>query len=85
MNNAEKYFNQQKQSDEFVNSYNEISEQIDIEWELERVKKHIAEDYEKNIILEEIKNLQNFIHQATFLPKVRVDMHNDNQFSRELG
>jgi len=73
MNNAEKYFNQQKQSDEFVNSYNEISEQIDIEWELERVKKHIEEDYEKNIILKEIKNLQNFIHQATFLPKARAE------------
>lgn len=38
MNNAEQYFHQQKQNTEFISSYNAISEQIDIEWELERVK-----------------------------------------------
>ena len=69
MNNAEKYFNQQKQNPDFVTSYNAISEQMDIEWELERVQKHIKEDYSKNIILEELAKLQNFIHQATFVPQ----------------
>jgi len=53
MNNAEKYFELQKQNPEFIESYNQISEQIDIEWELERVKGHI----------------QNFIHQAIYIPK----------------
>ena len=47
MNSAEQYFNQQKQNQEFVLSYNAISKQIDIEWELERVKKYIQEDYSK--------------------------------------
>ncbi len=69
MNNAEKYFDQQKQNDEFTKSYNAISEQIDIEWELERVKKHIEADYEKSIVLRELENLQNFIHKATFIPQ----------------
>jgi len=68
MNNAEKYFNQQKQNSEFIKSYDEISEQVDIEWELERVKKHIEADYEKSIVLSEIESLQNFIHQAIFIP-----------------
>ena len=73
MNNAEKYFNQQKQNNEFMECYGEISEQVDIEWELERVKKHIEADYEKKIVLSEIENLQNFIHQATFTPQVRAE------------
>lgn len=38
MNNVEQYFHQQKQNKEFTSSYDAISEQIDIEWELERVK-----------------------------------------------
>ena len=41
MNNAEKYFELQKQNPEFTESYNQISEQVDIEWELERVKNNI--------------------------------------------
>ena len=72
MNNAEKYFEKQKQNIEFTQSYNEITQQIDIEWELERVKKHIENNYAKNTILQEIEKLQNFIHQATFVPRNKV-------------
>ena len=74
MNNAEKYFNQQKENDNFLKSYNEISEQVDIEWELERVKNHIEDDYEKTVIINEIEELQQFIHQATFLPQSRAEV-----------
>ena len=38
MTNAQKYFKEQMNNKEFVESYNSISEQVDIEWELERVK-----------------------------------------------
>ncbi len=69
MNNAEQYFDNQKQNKEFIVSYNAISEQVDIEWELERVKKHIEEDYSKNIILDELSKIQNFLHQATWTPQ----------------
>ncbi len=69
MNNAEKYFEEQKQNVEFMQSYNEISQQVDIEWELERVKEHIKNNTAKNIILHEIEKLQNFIHEATFVPR----------------
>ena len=72
MNNAEKYFEEQKQNPEFVQSYNEISQQIDIEWELERVKEHIKNNSAKSIILQEIEKLQNFIHRATFVPRSDV-------------
>ena len=69
MNNAEKYFESQKQNPEFVESYNQISEQVDIEWELERVKNHIQKGVNKNIIISELEKLQNFIHQAIYIPK----------------
>jgi len=63
MNIAEQYFNHQKQNPEFVTSYNTISKQIDIEWEIERLKQYIQKDYEKKLILEELDKLQNFICQ----------------------
>ena len=72
MNNAEKYFEKQKQNIEFTQSYDEITQQVDIEWELERVKKHIENNYAKNTILQEIEKLQNFIHQASFVPRNKV-------------
>jgi len=68
MNNAEIYFNQQKQNPEFVETYNQISEQVDIEWELERVKNQIKNGIDKNIIISELEKLQSFIHQAMFIP-----------------
>ena len=68
MNNAEMYFNQQKQNPEFIETYNQISEQVDIEWELERVKNQIKNGIDKNIIISELEKLQSFIHQAIFLP-----------------
>ena len=73
LHNAQKYFDQQKQNNEFMECYRAVSEQVDIEWELERVKKHIEADYEKKIVLSELENLQNFIHQATFIPQVQAD------------
>ena len=69
MNNAEQYFNKQKQNPEFITSYNSISEKVDIEWELEKVQKYIKEDYSKSVILEHLSKLQSFIHQATFVPQ----------------
>ncbi len=69
MNNAEKYFEEQKQNVNFIQSYDEISQQVDIEWELERVKEHIKNNSAKNIILHEIEKLQNFIHKASFVPR----------------
>jgi hypothetical protein len=47
MNSAEQYFEQQKQNKEFTQSYNEITHQVDIEWELERVKNIIENNYAK--------------------------------------
>ena len=72
MNNAQKYFEKQKENQDFITSYNEITEQVDIEWELERVKKHIEAGYEKKTILKEIEKLQSFIHQATFVPQSKL-------------
>ena len=68
MNNAEMYFNQQKQNPEFVETYNQISEQVDIEWELERVKNQIKNGIDKNIIISELEKLQSFIHKTIFIP-----------------
>jgi len=39
MTNAQKYFNKQMENKEFNDSYNAITEQVDIEWRLERVRK----------------------------------------------
>lgn len=69
MNSAEKYFAKQKQNPEFVKNYNQISDQVDIEWELERVKNQIQNNIDKNIIISELEKLQSFIHQAMFVPK----------------
>ena len=71
MNNAEQYFKTQKQNPEFVENYNQISEQIDIEWELERVKNQIQNNIDKHIIISEVEKLQNFIHQAMFIPQLK--------------
>ena len=49
MNNAEQYFQTQKQNPEFIENYNQISEQIDIEWELERVKNSYTKKVKKQI------------------------------------
>lgn len=67
MNNAEKYFNQQKQNPEFLKEYNQISEQVDIEWELERVKNQIQNNADKNSIIKQLEKLQAFIHNTMFV------------------
>jgi len=69
MNNAEKYFQQQKQNPEFNEQYQQISEQVDIEWELERMKNQIKKGIDKNIIIAQVEKLQDFIHQAMFIPQ----------------
>lgn len=69
MTNAEKYFNEQMKNKEFAKTYNEISEQVDIEWELERVKNQIENNIEKNIIIKELEKLQKFVHSSMFLAK----------------
>jgi len=40
--------------------YEQILEQVDIEWELERVKKQIQNNIDKNIIIYELEKLQTF-------------------------
>ena len=66
MTNAQKYFDEQMQNKDFAQSYSEISEQIDIEWELERVKNQIQDNTEKNIIIKELEKLQEFVHSSMF-------------------
>lgn len=39
---------------------------------IRKSKKHIQEEYSKNIILDELAKLQDFIHQATFIPQVKA-------------
>lgn len=72
MNNAQKYFNKQMENQEFKDSFNAVSEQVDIEWELERVKNQIQNDTDKNIILSELEKLQNFVHNTMFVSNRRV-------------
>ena len=66
MTNAQRYFDEQMQNKDFAQSYSEISEQIDIEWELERVKNQIQDNTEKNIIIKELEKLQEFVHSSMF-------------------
>ena len=66
MTNAQKYFDKQMQSKEFKKSYEAVSEQVDIEWELERVKNQIQNGTKRNIIIEELEKLQNFVHNTMF-------------------
>ena len=73
MNNAEQYFNQQKQNPQFIQEYKQLSEQVDIEWELERVKNQIQNNTDKNIIIDQLEKLQIFIHKTIFVqPKSRL-------------
>ena len=72
MNNAQKYFNKQMENQEFKDSLNAVSEQVDIEWELERVKTQIQNDTDKSIILSELEKLQNFVHNTMFVSNQRA-------------
>lgn len=73
MNNAEKYFTEQLKNKEFKQNLDAVSEQVDLEWELERVKTQIKSGEDKNLILKEIEKLQKFIHSSLFLtPSLRV-------------
>ena len=72
MTNTQKYFDEQMQDKDFAQSYNAISEQIDIEWELERVKTQIKDNTEKNIIIKELEKLQKFVHNTMFVSNKKV-------------
>ncbi len=71
MTNGEKYFQEQMKNSEFKKNYLAVSEQIDIEWELERVKNHIQNNTEKNIIIQELEKLQSFVHNTMFISNQR--------------
>ena len=66
MNNAEQYFQKQKQNPQFTQEYKQLSEQVNIEWELERVKNQIKNNADKNIIIEQLEKLQTLIHDTMF-------------------
>jgi len=72
MTNAEQYFQEQMKNKEFTQAYNEVSEQIDLEWRLERVKSYVKNNAEKNIIIQELEKLQEFVHNAVFLGNPKV-------------
>lgn len=72
MTNAQKYFDEQMQNKDFAQSYHAISEQIDIEWELERVKSQIKDNTEKNIIIKELEKLQKFVHNTMFVSNQKI-------------
>jgi methionine salvage enolase-phosphatase E1 len=70
MNSAQSYFNQQMQNQEFKDTLNSISEQVDIEWELERVKTQIQNDTDKGTIIKELEKLQKFVHNTMFASNI---------------
>ncbi|MFP4486450.1 MAG: hypothetical protein ACLFOC_05780 [Campylobacterales bacterium] len=69
MTNAQKYFATQMKNKEFKESLDAISEQVDVEWELERVKTQIKNDIDKSIVIKEIEKLQAFVHNTIFASK----------------
>ena len=72
MTNAEQYFQEQMKNKEFTQAYSEISKQVDLEWRLERVKSYVKNNAEKNIIIQELEKLQEFVHNAVFLGNPKV-------------
>jgi len=72
MTKAEQYFQEQMNNKKFAKAYSEISEQVDLEWELERVKKHVQNNAEKNIIIQELEKLQEFVRNAMFLSNQKI-------------
>ena len=72
MTKAEQYFQEQMKNREFVQAYSEVSEQVDLEWRLERVKNYVKDNAEKNIIIQELEKLQEFVHNAVFLGNPKV-------------
>jgi hypothetical protein len=72
MTKAEQYFQEQMKNKEFSKAYSEISEQVDLEWRLERVKNYVKDNAEKNIIIQELEKLQEFVHNAVFLGNSKI-------------
>ena len=72
MTKAEQYFQEQMKNEEFAQAYSEVSEQVDLEWRLERVKTYVKDNAEKNIIIQELEKLQEFVHNAVFLGNPKI-------------
>ena len=72
MTKAEQYFQEQMKDKEFAQAYSEVSEQVDLEWRLERVKSYVKDNAEKNIIIQELEKLQEFVHNAVFLGNPKI-------------
>jgi len=72
MTKAEQYFQEQMKNKEFAQAYSEVSEQVDLEWRLERVKTYVKDNAEKNIIIQELEKLQEFVHNAVFLENPKI-------------
>jgi len=67
MTKAQQYFDEQMQNKEFSQAYNEVSKKVDIEWELERVKNHVINGSTKDVIVQELEKLQEFIKNSIFI------------------
>jgi len=72
MTKAEQYFQEQMKNKNFAQAYSEVSEQVDLEWRLERVKTYVKDNAEKNIIIQELEKLQEFVQNAVFLGNPKI-------------
>ncbi len=72
MNKAQEYFQTQMQNQEFQDAYKAVSRQVDIEWELERIKMQIKNNTQKETILNELEKLQKFVHNSIFVSNQAV-------------
>jgi len=72
MTKAQLYFDEQMKNNQFKEAYNETSKKVDIEWELERVKRHIINDSAKETVIQEVEKLQEFIKTGIFNGQVNM-------------
>jgi hypothetical protein len=72
MTKAEQYFKEQMNNKKFAKAYGEISKQVDLEWELERLKNQVKNNAEKSIIIQELEKLQEFVRNAIFLTNQKI-------------
>jgi hypothetical protein len=72
MTKAEQYFKEQMNNEKFAKVYGEISKQVDLEWELERLKNQVKNNAEKSIIIQELEKLQEFVRNTMFLTNQKI-------------
>jgi hypothetical protein len=72
MTKAEQYFKEQMNNEKFAKAYGEISKQVDLEWELERLKNQVKNNAEKSVIIQELEKLQEFVRNAMFLGNQKI-------------